>query len=360
MSNSSNQLAVIGEAQHNGISFFNVEQFQHAQRVAQMFAGSALVPQSYQGNVANCVIALDLAARTGSSPMMVMQNLHPIHGKPSWSSQYIIASVNSSGRFTTLQYKIEDLGPLELKGVRLASNKQVTAYAWDRSIPLANRTKENALYGAPVSCAMAISEGWWLKAGSKWPTMTDLMLNYRAATFFGRMYAPDILMGMATQEESHDIVEIEPATDTVTKRLEEGTAKPRKRIDKGVSAAEVIVAAAATEVTTTVVQEPATEPASTTTAEPVSVPEAGTSAATIRTEVKTAKEITTPDGKIVTKVELVGDAAGSFTGTAFFEGLLKDFAANGEIIDFVLEVRPHKTDLTKTVNVISSYEVVAS
>ena len=35
--------------------------------------------------------------------------------------------------------------------------------------------------------------------------MPELMLRYRAATFFGRLYAPDILMGMRTAEELGDI-----------------------------------------------------------------------------------------------------------------------------------------------------------
>ena len=45
--------------------------------------------------------------------------------------------------------------------------------------------------------------------------MPDLMLRYRAATFFGRLYAPDLLMGMQTADESMDI---RPAEKSVTGR----------------------------------------------------------------------------------------------------------------------------------------------
>jgi hypothetical protein len=54
---------------------------------------------------------------------------------------------------------------------------------------------------------MAKAEGWSTKAGSKWITMPELMLRYRAAAFFARLYAPDITLGMMTAEEARDITE---------------------------------------------------------------------------------------------------------------------------------------------------------
>jgi len=59
---------------------------------------------------------------------------------------------------------------------------------------------------------MAAAEGWATKAGSKWKTMPELMLRYRAAAFFGRLYAPDILMGMQTAEEAVDVVSVKKET----------------------------------------------------------------------------------------------------------------------------------------------------
>ena len=52
---------------------------------------------------------------------------------------------------------------------------------------------------------MAKEEGWLTKSGSKWKTMPDLMIRYRAAAFFGRLYAPDIIMGMQASDEIEDI-----------------------------------------------------------------------------------------------------------------------------------------------------------
>jgi len=162
--------------------------FAHIQRVAKMFAASDLVPDAFKGKPANCTIALEMAHRMGANPMAVMQNLYIVHGRPGWSSQFIIACINQCGKFSPLRSKITGEG----------DNKTCVAWAIEKD------TNER-LEGPPVSIRMAKDEGWYGKNGSKWKTMDDLMLRYRAATFFGRMYAPDLLMGMATTEELHDV-----------------------------------------------------------------------------------------------------------------------------------------------------------
>ena len=65
------------------------------------------------------------------------------------------------------------------------------------------------IYGSPVSLEMAKAEGW--TKNSKWRTMPQLMLNYRAASFFGRQHVADLLLGVQTEEE---VVDIEPVNIT--------------------------------------------------------------------------------------------------------------------------------------------------
>jgi hypothetical protein len=162
--------------------------FALAQRQAQALASSDLVPTEYRGNVANCLIAMNLAHRVGSDPLMTMQNLDVIHGRPSFRATFLIACVNQSGRFSPLRYRIEGEG--------LA--KSCTAYAIDKETG-------DEIEGPPVSLQMAKDEGWSTKAGSKWKTMPDLMLRYRAAAFFTRTIAPDLTMGLHTTDEMEDI-----------------------------------------------------------------------------------------------------------------------------------------------------------
>jgi hypothetical protein len=200
-------------------AFSGVAAFEAAQRMAKALCSSDLVPEQYRGSekIGNALIALEMSQRIGASPLAVMQNLHIIHGRPSWSSSFIIAALNSCGRFSPIRFRIEGEG--EAASCR--------AWAYDRS------TGEE-LEGPPASIAMAKAEGWSTKNGSKWKTMPELMLRYRAAAFFGRLYAPDVLSGMHAADEIEDVhgrpERVDRAAD-VNKRL--AKAKP-------VQAAEVV------------------------------------------------------------------------------------------------------------------------
>ena len=176
----------------NGSAFSGIQAFEDAQRMAKSLASSTLVPPQFQGQqgFANCLVALEISHRMKMSPFVVVQNLHIIHGRPSWSSQFIIGLVNGCGRFSPLRYDITG------KGDTLACAALATELA----------TGEE-LRGPEVTMAMAKKEGWATKSGSKWQTMPELMIRYRAAAFWGRLYIPDLLVGIQTQEE---VLDIEP------------------------------------------------------------------------------------------------------------------------------------------------------
>lgn len=71
------------------------------------------------------------------------------------------------------------------------------------------------LVGALVNINMAKVEGWYGKSGSKWKTMPEQMLQYRAGAFWCRTYAPEIALGMHTSEEVQDT----PMTQQVVKSV---------------------------------------------------------------------------------------------------------------------------------------------
>lgn len=173
----------------SGGIFSNSNLFEEGQRIAMALAKSDLVPQSYKGNIPNTMIALEMANRIGVSPFQVMQNLDIIHGKPSWRSTFIIAALNSCGRFKPLRFEfVGNDAKSDSYGCR--------AYTEDFD--------GNKFTGPLVTWEMVKSEGWLSKTGSKWKTMPELMFQYRAASFFGRLYAPDILNGMQSVEEVKD------------------------------------------------------------------------------------------------------------------------------------------------------------
>jgi hypothetical protein len=194
---SGSALAASGEALQ---VFSGIAAFDAAQRMAKALCSSTLVPREYQGQqgLANSLIALEIASRMRLSPLVVMQNMTPIHGRPTWSSKFLIATVNASGRFSPLRFVFDN-------------KEQPTrchAVATDKA------TGE-VLEGETITLELARKEGWWSRKDrqgnetSKWQTMTGQMLRYRAAAWWANVYCPEIALGLMTQEEALDI---EPVT----------------------------------------------------------------------------------------------------------------------------------------------------
>lgn len=170
--------------------------FELAQRKAAIYSKSTLVPKEYQGNVGNVLIAQNMAERMGADTLMVMQNLYVVHGRPGWSAQFLIATFNSNGRFSAIKYRFS--------GKEGAEDWGCVAYATELA------TGEE-IDGTKITMGMAKKEGWSTKSGSKWLTMPEQMLRYRAAAFLIRATAPEIGMGLMTKEELHDMaVEVQP------------------------------------------------------------------------------------------------------------------------------------------------------
>lgn len=178
--------------------FFDLESFELMQRVSKAFAQSDLVPKQYQGNLANCMIAMDMAQRIGANPLQVMQNLYIVHGTPGWSSKFLIATINACGRYSSLRY--------EWKGEPGKPDYGCRAWAVERE------TGER-LDGIWVTWEMVKAEGWDSKNGSKWKTMPDQMFVYRSAAFWQRAYAPELGMGLQTAEDLQDTFDAQRGTD---------------------------------------------------------------------------------------------------------------------------------------------------
>lgn len=211
--------------------------FEAGQRIANMFSHSqsGLVPSNFKGDIGGCLIALNMANRMGADPMQVMQSLYIVHGKPSFSSAFLIACFNRCGRFSTIRYRME--------GEKNTDTWGCTAYATELA------TGE-VVEGVTVTIAMAKAEGWYSKKDrygnetSKWQTMPELMLRYRSAAFLIRSVAPEIALGFQTTEEAIDITSQSQVLDN------EG---------KTPSLAEVAQQAAVTDVVVEEVAEPAAQ-----------------------------------------------------------------------------------------------------
>lgn len=236
------------------IDMFSLRGFELAQRIAKAFASSDAVPAQFRTQVlkksrdgdqwienpaamGNCLVAIETARAVGMSITAVMQQANIIEGKLSWSAQFVIAAVNASGRFQPLRFDIksrgvikakyrEKLGWNKAKGGFDFEDKQVeledlVCIAWTlpagfptpKGIYTLKQAREADLpiiESSPVSMKLAVEEGWYSKPGSKWQTeMKHQMLQYRSGAFFGRIHAPDIVMGMGrTSEELQDMANV--------------------------------------------------------------------------------------------------------------------------------------------------------
>lgn len=171
---------------------FDVEKFEHAQRVAKMLSTSTLVPEHFRNNLGNCVIALNYAERINADPFMVLQNMYVVKGHPGIEGKLVIAIVNQCGRFEPMEFE----------------------ETVESCIAIAKEIKSGKILRGPtVNLQMVKDEGWYDKKGpdgsvksNKWRTMPQIMFRYRAATFFARTYCPETLLGMKTLDELDDII----------------------------------------------------------------------------------------------------------------------------------------------------------
>jgi hypothetical protein len=281
------------------MGFGSLQSFELMQRAAKLLSASTLVPTVFRNQIVkkgnsnngwvetvednpnalpNCVIALNMSARMGADPLMIMQNLYVIEGRPSWSSQFVISAINTCGRYSPLRFDLSEAGePQEVsytasegygkerKNVtKKVTVRHQTCVAW-----AIERETGQRLESPKITIQMAIDEGWLTKNGSKWQTMPELMLRYRAAAFFGRLYSPEILMGLQTAEETHDVIDVNadgsvsvtretaPAAKTVAMPQSKSASQAKAEPAEIVSAAEP--APEATQAAETV-EKPAAKP----------------------------------------------------------------------------------------------------
>ena len=185
----------------NNSVYSSIQSFESAQRIAASLADSALVPISFQGQkgLANCILAIEIANRMGMSPFQVMQNLNIIHGRPSWSSQFIIGLIQGSNRFDGFTYD-ETADSCQCLAVLKTTGEQVS--------------------GPRITMDMAKKEGW--TKNNKWQSMPQTMLRYRAASAFGRFHIPDLILGIQSVEENEVIeAEVSVASEPPESKLDQ-------------------------------------------------------------------------------------------------------------------------------------------
>ena len=174
----------------NAVTMWNdAKLYNQSLAMAQTLSKSEIIPQSYKGKPADCLIAIDIANRLGLSPAIVMQNSQIVRGNFTWKGSACKAMIDGCGRYQKTRYVYVGEEGKDSYGCYLE----------------AIDNDGDIIKGVPVTIAMAKKEGWYNKDGSKWQSMCDLMLKYRAAAFFMRTECASIAMGFLTKEEVEDV-----------------------------------------------------------------------------------------------------------------------------------------------------------
>lgn len=178
------KVEIIQQVQHQA----PIQEFSDNWRMATQLAKSTIIPQTYQNKPENVIVAIGMAQKLGLDPFTIMQNLNIIKGKTSWSGSFCRTLIEKSNKYTNLQLifvgqKGTDTYGCYMQGV--------------------NKETGETIKGPEVNMKMAKAENW--TSNTKWINMPELMLSYRATSFFARVYVPEALNGVQTTEEIEDI-----------------------------------------------------------------------------------------------------------------------------------------------------------
>lgn len=173
--------------------FFDIEKFEHMQKVAKVFASSILVPEHFRGNIANCLVALDLAHRLQVDPVALMRNMYLVPKKSgvdiALQSQFTIGLLNNSG---LLKKRLEWTFDIDEKTDKIKSCTCVAVTKDDQGI-------QETLTWRDVEKA-----GWANRSMSFWNSIPKVMFRYRTAALLTRSTFPDLIMGFHTVDEMQD------------------------------------------------------------------------------------------------------------------------------------------------------------
>lgn len=182
------QELVLAEANITALNpYGSKEAFNELFTMAQYLAKSDLVPDSYRNKPANCMIALETANRMGVSPLFVMEQLTIVRGKRSWSGQACGSIINNYPKF---------------KDVELVYVGKEGEDSWGAYVTAVRKDNGKTVKGTTVTIKMAKTEGW--TNNTKWISMPEQMLAYRAYAFFARVHCADALNGFMVEGESED------------------------------------------------------------------------------------------------------------------------------------------------------------
>lgn len=157
-----------------------------AMHLAEMLAGSQMVPKHYQNKPQDTLVAMMMGSELGLNPIQSLQNIAVINGKPAIYGDALLALVQNNPKFGGHEETFDD------------STMTATCTVW--------RKGDTAKHTVTFSKADAEKAGLWSKSGP-WAQYPKRMLMWRARGYALRDKFADALGGLVTVEEARDMPE---------------------------------------------------------------------------------------------------------------------------------------------------------
>lgn len=206
--------SIVKTQSNKAVNFLTPNSLQEAMQIADLLAGSDIVPKDYQRKPGNILVAMQWGAEIGLQPLQAMQNIAVINGRPSIWGDAMLALVRSSGLLDFIREEISEDG---LKATVTVKRKNEESVA---SIFTMEDAKKAGLSG---------KQGPWTQYPKR-------MLKLRARSYALRDVFPDVLKGMAIAEEEKDKeIDITPtavAESGTTAKANSGSSALKSRMAK--------------------------------------------------------------------------------------------------------------------------------
>ncbi len=164
--------------------------FEHVQRVAKVYAVSKLVPETFRNNIADCIIACQMARRLEVDPLLFMQHTAIVRGKPALEGKFIAGLINARG------------------GYKHALKFSYSGAGATRAVSFWTLAKDGDKLEVVLTMKEVADWGW--DKNDVWRKQTDQQLAYRSAAMFGRRYCPELIMGLPPmREELEDAIVVQ-------------------------------------------------------------------------------------------------------------------------------------------------------
>ncbi|MBI5255400.1 MAG: recombinase RecT [Burkholderiales bacterium] len=165
--------------------------FDKVLRLAEIMAsGRATIPKHLQGNVGDCAAVIGQAMRWGMDHIAVAQKTHIVNGTLGYEAQLVVAVLNNSPLLATrINYRWSD-GWDGTKG----KEDHNAAHWCEVSAMLRGETEPRVL-------RITMAQVGGVRNSPNWATDARQQLAYLGAKRWGRLHAPDVLLGVYTPDE---------------------------------------------------------------------------------------------------------------------------------------------------------------